>query len=36
MQKVVDGVTKEEIEKTIIALTPKKKIARPKQNAQVK
>ena len=36
MQKVVDGVHKEEIEKTIIALTPKKKTVKIQQKAQVK
>jgi hypothetical protein len=36
MQKVVDDVTKEEIEKTIIALTPKKKATKTQQKAQVK
>lgn len=34
MQKVVDTVTKEEIEKTIIKLTPKKKVVKPKQQAK--
>jgi heterodisulfide reductase subunit A len=34
MQKVVDAVTKEEIEKTIIALSPKKKVVEPKQKTK--
>jgi heterodisulfide reductase subunit A len=32
MQKIVDGVTKKEIDKTIIALTPKKKTTKTQKN----